>query len=477
MTARYIRSPACFLTRKRKHDIVIEPVAAADFKGWAKKQGAAAQAAMAQAGFEAKDGQVFALSGKDGTIHTVAAGAGERAGFYDFAVIVKKLPQILSDSILREASFSPGGKGTDFTACCIGWALGCYRFDLYKEDKTPLPRLVMPQGTDKQRVIGMAEAIGMLRDLVNMPANDLGPAELEQAARELANGFDAALKTVEGAALKREFPLVFAVGDSSPRRPRLIDLQWGNPKHPRVTLVGKGVCFDTGGLDIKPSQYMALMKKDMGGAAHALALARLVMGMKLPVRLRVLIPAVENAVSGDSFRPGDIFKSRKGLAVENTNTDAEGRLVLADALTCASEEKPDLIIDFATLTGSARAALGPDIPALFSNSDKLAEEMRRLSFKADDPVWPMPLWQGYRKTIESANGDLVNSAAVPGDLIYSALFLESFLVHPVDWIHLDIFAWENAGRPGRPKGGADTGLRAAFALLEKRYGKEARAAS
>jgi len=471
MVSRYIRPPKCFLTQKRKKDIALEPVTGKDFPSWLAKQDAQAQTAMRESGFEGKTGQVFLLNGKNGQVKKVVVGIGKPAGFYDFAAVVKKLPQVLSEKVIKEASFSLAGKG-DHTAACIGWALGCYSFDLYKKNGAALPQLVIPAGADKKRVQSITEALCMVRDLINTPANDMGPAELEKAARELATSFDATIKVTGDKVLKTDFPLIYAVGDSSPRRPRLIEMAWGNPKHPKVTLVGKGVCFDTGGLDIKTSATMALMKKDMGGAAHVLGLARMIMGTNLPVRLRVLIPAVENSISGVSFRPGDVFNSRKGLKVENTNTDAEGRLILADALTYACEEKPELVIDFCTLTGSARAALGPDIPAMFSNSDKLAVELRDISMKAEDPLWPMPLWQPYRKLIESSIADLVNSAATPGDLIYSALFLESFLLHNTDWIHLDIYAWENAGKPGRAKGGSDTGMRAVFALLEKRYGKK-----
>lgn len=470
MPSSYIRSPKCFVAQKRKKNIVLEPVTAQDFPGWLGRQDKQTQAAIRESGFEGRPGQVFLLNVATGQTKKAAVGIGKPARFYDFSNIAKKLMQLLSDKTIKDSSFSLSGKG-DHTAACIGWALACYHFDLYKKNGSPLPQLVMPAGTDKKRVQGMVEALCMIRDLINTPSNDMGPAQLEQAAKELANGFDATVKVTGDKVLKTQFPLVYAVGDSSPRRPRLIDLQWGNVKHPKVTIVGKGVCFDTGGLNIKTTATMAQMKKDMGGAAHALGLARLIMGTNLPVRLRVLIPAVENSISGDSFRPGDIFNSRKGLKVENTNTDAEGRLIIADALTYACEEKPELVVDFCTLTGSARAALGTDIPAMFSNSDKLANELKTVAEKAEDPVWPMPLWQPYRKHIESAVADLVNSAAVPGDLIYSALFLESFLLHDTDWIHLDIYAWENGGRAGRPKGGADTGMRAVFALLEKRYRK------
>lgn len=471
MPVQYLRPPQCFLPRKRKRDITLEPVDGKDFAAWQKKQTSEIVKQAAETGFTAKAGQLLLVYGKNSHIEKIAVGVSNPLGLFDFAQVVGKLSGQLSEQTIKEASFSLAGiRGME--EACISWGLGCYRFDHYKMKNEPLPQLVLPSGADKTRIQSMLEALYMVRDLINMPANDLGPAELEKAARELANTFDATIKVVSDKSLARDFPLIFAVGDSSPRRPRLIEMQWGNLKHPKVTLVGKGVCFDTGGLDIKPSQYMALMKKDMGGAAHALGVARVVMGLKLPVRLKVIIPAVENAVSGTSFRPGDVFTSRKGLKVENTNTDAEGRLILADALTYASEDRPDVLIDFATLTGSARAALGADIPPFFSNSDRLAEELKKISIKAEDPLWPMPLWQPYKKLIESSIADLVNSAAVPGDLVYSAIFLQSFLVHDGDWLHLDVYAWENSGKPGRPKGGADTGMRAVCALLEKRYRKK-----
>lgn len=251
----------------------------------------------------------------------------------------------------------------------------------------------------------------------------------------------------------------------------MIDLRWGNPKRPKVTLVGKGVVFDTGGVDIKPAKAMELMKKDMGGAAHVLAAARIIMALRIPVRLRVIIPAVENAVSDRAFRPSDVFTSRKGVTIENTNTDAEGRLILSDALALACEEKPDLLVDFATLTGSARVALGFEVPAMFSNNDKIAERLQKISMEVEDPVWRMPLWRPYRRVLKSGVADLINSTGQPGDLIYSALFLEHFVEEKTDWVHLDLFAWEPSGKPGRPRGGTDMGLRAVVTLIEDRYGR------
>jgi len=470
MPAQYIRPPQAFLTKARTRNITIEPLNAKTFKPWLKKQDKALQAALKDNGFDAKSGQIHILRTAGGKVNKILAGISEPADIYDFAKVQKKITGALADKTLKEASFSVKGK-KNHEPLFIGWGLAGYQFDPYKKLDAPLPRLVWSTGVDKKEVNSTLEAICLIRDLINTPANHMGPAELEKAAKELAAAHKATVTVKGDKVLEKDFPLVFAVGDSSPRRPRLIDMKWGNAKHPKLTLVGKGVCFDTGGLDLKPSAYMALMKKDMGGAAHVLGLARMIMGMKLPVRLRVLIPAVENSVSGVAFRPGDVFKSRKGLTVENTNTDAEGRLILADALTYACEEKPDLVIDFATLTGSARAALGQEIPAMFSNSDKIANDLKKAAMDADDPVWPMPLWQPYKKLIESDIADLVNSAKTPGDLIYSALFLESFLKNDTNWIHLDVFAWANTTKPGRTKGGADTGMRGVYAFLAKRYGK------
>ncbi|MCB9991705.1 MAG: leucyl aminopeptidase family protein [Rhodospirillales bacterium] len=471
MPTGYLYSPKCFLSRKRKRDIVLEPVTTQSFTKWLGKQGKALQAQIKDSGFCGQQGQIFLIPGKDHVTAKAAIGVSDPVGLYDLATIADKLCNLLSDKTIESVSFSLSVKSGAEQAC-IGWGLACQKFETYKTANKPTPSLVMPDGVDKKRIQATIEALSLIRDLINTPANALGPAELEKAVREISNIHEATVKVTGDKVLEKEFPLIFAVGDSSPRRPRLIDLKWGNARHPKITLVGKGVCFDTGGLDLKPSQYMALMKKDMGGAAHALGLAHMIMSLKLPVRLRLLIPAVENSVSGVAFRPGDVFTSRKGLKVENTNTDAEGRLILADALTYACEEKPALVMDFATLTGSARAALGAAIPAMFSNVDTIADDLKKLSFKVDDPVWPMPLWEPYKKLIESNVGDLVNSAATPGDLIYSALFLQSFLLHDTSWVHLDIFAWENSGKPGRPKGGADTGMRAALALIEKKYGKK-----
>lgn len=353
----------------------------------------------------------------------------------------------------------------------LGWALGGYRFTRYKAAGKPLARLVWPDGADRTAVERAGRSVGLVRDLVNTPAEDLGPAELEQAARSVAAEYGATIRTVIGHELATEFPAIHAVGRASPRAPRLIDLTWGDPSHPRVTLVGKGVCFDSGGLDVKPSSGMLNMKKDMGGAAHALGLGRMVMAAALPVRLRVLIPAVENVIDGSAFKPMDIIRTRKGLTVEVGNTDAEGRLILCDALALAGEEEPEVLIDFATLTGAARVALGPDLPALFSNDDRLANDLLAAGERVFDPMWRLPLWKPYAKGLEGKISDLSSTggSAFAG-AIYAALFLERFTPRTSAWAHVDLYAWNQARRPGRPEGGEAMTLRAAFDMLQKRWG-------
>jgi leucyl aminopeptidase len=319
-----------------------------------------------------------------------------------------------------------------------------------------------------------AEATFLVRDLVNIPAGDLGPAELEAAALALADESGAKVTVTRDHALAEGYPMIAAVGAAAApgREPRLIELEWGDQRHPRVAIVGKGVCFDSGGLDIKPSSGMRLMKKDMGGAAHALALARMVIGARLPVRLHLLIPAVENAVSAAAFRPGDILRSRKGLTVEIGNTDAEGRLILGDALAKAAEASPELILDFATLTGAARVALGPDLPATFVNDEALAADLLACGHEVSDPLWRMPLWKPYDEMLSSDVADLGNMSETPmAGAVTAALFLQRFVPEGTLWAHLDTFAWRSSAKPGRPKGGDALGLRAAWEMLRRRYGR------
>lgn len=464
--------PAFFLNKPGKHNVQIILLTEDTAEDWIKKQDSSVQTILTNAGFTGKPRQSHILFAKDGAPAMIVCGIPQTPKSEDFSYISECVAKHFSSKPLKTLSFSFSKiEKKNIQIACMGWALAGYAFGAYKKNDSVYPRLVWPENADKNKVESFQKALYLTRRLVQTPSNDMGPQELENSAKHIAKTFEGTLSVIRDQdLLKQNLPLIYTVGEASPRRPRLIDIKWGNTKHPKVTIVGKGVAFDTGGLNLKPTAYMKHMKKDMGGAAHALGLALAIMSLKLPVRLRVLIPAVENAIAGNAFRPGDVIKSRKGLYVENTNTDAEGRLILADSLTLASEESPDLIIDFATLTGSARAALGPDIPAVFSNQDKLADKLKKLSLKAGDPVWPMPLWQPYKKHIESNVGDLVNSAGIPGDLIYSALFLEQFLVNSPPWVHFDIFAWEDSGKPGRPRGGADTGLLAAYALVEDLYG-------
>lgn len=379
-----------------------------------------------------------------------------------------KLADMLPGGTYRRAGGEPG-------KALHGWITGQYRFDRYRKDaKDAEPRILLTKDVALiEPAIAEATAVLVVRDLVNTPAEDMGPLQLEAEARALAKRHHAEVHVVSGDALEHDYPMVHAVGRAAARShaPRLIEMTWGDAKHPRVAIVGKGVCFDSGGLDIKPSSGMALMKKDMGGAAHALALAGLIMTMGLKVRLHVLVPAVENAISGNAFRPGDILRSRAGLSVEITNTDAEGRLVLGDALTRATEMKPELVIDFATLTGAARVALGPDLPAMFARQSPTATQLLEAGRQLDDPCWQLPLHEGYREYLKSDVADLQNSPAngFAGASV-AALFLDRFVGEGIDWVHFDTFAWRPVGKPGRPKGGDALGLRAAWGLLKARYG-------
>ena len=380
---------------------------------------------------------------------------------------IASLGEQLPEGTYRLAEGEPG-------AAMLGWCLAQHRFDRYRADDNPVGARVLLTGEPARidETVRLALATAAVRDLVNTPAADLGPAELEDEARTLAKVHQATVHVTKGEALVKGYPMIHAVGQAAAkgREPRLIELEWGNPKHPRIAIIGKGVCFDSGGLDIKPSSGMRLMKKDMGGAAHVLALAGLVMGLRLPVRLHLLIPAVENSISGNAFRPGDVLATRKGITVENTNTDAEGRLVLGDALTRAGEEAPELILDFATLTGAARVALGPDLPATFANDEALAEALLAAGAAVGDPLWRLPLWDGYDEMLKSDIADMVNSADGGfAGAVTAALFLRRFVPEGTPWAHFDTFAWRPSSKPGRPKGGDALGLRAAWAMLKARY--------
>lgn len=435
-----------------------------EFASWIKKQSAPTQNRLDAQNFKAKANQVALTYDSAGKIESVTIGYTNKIGLYTVCPVVDKI---------GTASFHVANtnlKEDELNNIVTGWLLACYRFNAFKTMPTDFPTLVTPKGADDLRSKSMAQAIYLVRNLINLPPNALGPQALADAALMVAKTFGAKARVVEDEALLTEnFPMIYAVGDGSERRPRMIDFTWGNPKHPKLSLVGKGVVFDTGGYDLKPSAAMLLMKKDMGGAAMALGVAYMIMALGIPVRLRVLIPAVENSVSGRAYRPSDILHSRQGLTVEIGNTDAEGRLVMADCLTLASEENPDLLIDFSTLTGAARTALGFEIPAMYSNNDAIAQDLQKLSMQVEDPLWQMPLWEGYKNDVVSPVADLTNSGNNPAGSITAALFLQNFVGAGIDWIHLDHYAWEASGKPGRPRGGADTGLRAILALVEKKY--------
>ena len=415
------------------------------------------------------DGYDYAVIPDDGDGWAVVAGVAnpDELSSWCMAKLAEKLPA----GTYRRKGGEPG-------PAMFGWITGQYRFDRYlSEPEEEGPRVLLtgePKAIDA--VSAEADAVMLVRDLVNTPAEDMGPAQLEAEAENLHKAFRAEIRVTRGDALERAFPMVHAVGRAAARShaPRMIELEWGDPKHPRLAVIGKGVCFDSGGLDIKPSSGMLLMKKDMGGAAHALALARLIMQAQLPVRLHMLVPAVENAVAGNSFRPGDVLKSRAGISVEIGNTDAEGRLVLADALARAGEGEPALILDFATLTGAARVAVGPDLPALFTREDATAEALLAAGKAADDPCWRLPLHEGYREYLKSDVAD-INNAGSSGfaGACTAALFLDRFVPKGTDWAHFDTFAWRPAAKPGRPKGGDALGLRAAWHMLRQRFGPAA----
>ncbi|HYG08203.1 MAG TPA: leucyl aminopeptidase family protein [Stenotrophomonas sp.] len=432
----------------------------AQFATWLARQ-PAALAGWAQAqGFEAAPGSVLLLPGSDGLAGAVL-GVGDREDAYAYAHGPFALP---AGTQWRAEGLDDAGQAL----LQLGWGLGSYRFARYRKPTRAPAELVAAPSAE---VADLIEACLRVRDWVNTPTEDMGPEQLEAAAREIAAAHGARIEVITGAALlERNFPTIHAVGRASHRAPRLIELQWGDAARPHLILVGKGVCFDTGGLDLKPADGMRHMKKDMGGAAHALALAGLVMARQLPVRLTLLIPAVENAVGPEAFRPGEVITTRAGVSVEVDNTDAEGRLVLCDALTYAGEAKPALILDFATLTGAARIALGPDLPALFANDDAVAQAWIEAGEHTRDPVWRMPLWRPYLRYLTSHVADLANAGSRMAGAVTAALYLERFVPSGQPWAHLDVYAWNDADRPGRPAGGEALALRSAWAMLQARYG-------
>lgn len=451
---------------RRQKARLIQLVDKQGFDAWIKRQSAEDRALIAAHRFDGSAPSEFVLLPRGGDFDVVTA-------VKDVAALspwcLAKLAEALPSGSYKLAQGGPG-------KAALGWLLAQHRFDAYrskKDERNQDPRVLLTdEAAQIDEVVGLAQATALVRDLVNTPSSELGPAELEEKVLAEGNRAGAKTRVTVGDELARGYPLIAAVGGaaSPARAPRLIELEWGQPDAPRIAVVGKGVCFDSGGLDLKPAAGMRLMKKDMGGAAHALALARLIIESRLPVHVHLLIPAVENAVSAASYRPGDIIKSRKGTFVEIDNTDAEGRLILADALTRAVEEKAELIVDFATLTGAARVALGPDLPAFFANDDDLAASCEQASRDVEDPLWRMPLWEPYEEILKSDVADFANAANTPmAGCITAALFLKKFVPDEIPWAHLDTYAWRDQARPGRPKGGEALGLRAIFELLQQRY--------
>jgi leucyl aminopeptidase len=461
-----------FATRANAKTVPITAVARKDYKRWLGEQPKPTQTWLKATEFEPDAGHIALVPNRDGALARVVLGLGSVDGcpvMWSSAALPCKLPK---GRYVFEGELEP----TDADALALGWALGTYQFNRYRKraNRAPeqLPTLVWPAQADRAAVERARNATFLVRDLINTPAGDLGPAELAEHAVAIAHEHAAEVSVIVGEdLLDANYPAIYAVGKGSPREPRLVDFRWGNEDAPKLTLVGKGVVFDTGGLDIKTSGNMKLMKKDMGGAAMMLGLAQMIMAAALPVRLRVLLPIVENAVSGDSYRPLDVLDTRKGLTVEVGNTDAEGRLILCDALCEADEEQPDLLIDFATLTGAARVALGTDLPALFSTDDDVAQAILAAGELVDDPLWRMPLFRGYRRQLDSKVADLNNIASSPyGGAISAALFLQEFVGKQTKWVHVDAMGWNLSAKPGRPMGGEAMGIRAVFQMLRERYG-------
>ncbi|HEX8899738.1 leucyl aminopeptidase family protein [Vitreimonas sp.] len=453
-----------FLTDKDAPATPIHAIRTAEWSQWIERHSETLRRLAAAHDFQAQNARILVVPATDGAIERVLFGVGDKANVNVMGALAQHLPAGDYRIAFGPREFAP-------TQVAIAWGLGAYAFDRYKKRKRPAPNLAPQDGADMAEATRIVSATWLVRDLVNTPTNDMGPDALHAAAEAIAQAHGAEFEAIVGDALiEQNYPLIHAVGRAAAQAPRLLHLSWGDVGAPRLALVGKGVTFDTGGLDIKPSAGMRMMKKDMGGAAHALALAQIVMEAKLNVRLDLFLPVVENAVSADSFRPGDIIKSRKGLTVEIDNTDAEGRLILADALARASEDKPALLLDFATLTGAARTALGPDIPPFFVNDDALAAEFAQASLETSDPIWRMPLWDAYDSDMDSSIADLKNTGdgAFAG-AIFGALFLRKFVSAPV-WAHFDVFAWAPKEKPARPAGGEAQALRASWRVIKGRFG-------
>ena len=444
--------------------VPIHAIRTGEWKQWNERHPESLRRLAAAHDYQAQNARILLVPATDGSIERVLFGVSDKANASVMGALAQHLPAGDYQIAFAPREFNP-------TAIAIAWGLGAYAFDKYKKRKRAAPRLAPLEGADMDEAARIVEASWLVRDLVNTPTNDMGPEALHAAAEEVARENGAEFEAIVGdALLKQNYPLIHAVGRAAAQAPRLVHLSWGDPSAPRIALVGKGVTFDTGGLDIKPPAGMRMMKKDMGGAAHALALGQLIMQSKLNVRLDVFLAIVENAISGDAFRPGDVIASRKGTTVEIDNTDAEGRLILADALTRASEDNPALLIDFATLTGAARTALGPDLPPFYTGDETMASELAAASLEMHDPIWRMPLWDPYEAEMDSPIADLKNTGdgAFAGS-IYAALFLRRF-VSVESWAHFDVFAWSPKDKPGRPQGGDAQALRAVYRVLKGRFG-------
>jgi len=456
------------LTQAAEGALPLHVVTKKGLDAWKKGDGKTFANWVEATNFEAGIGAVAMLPGKQGRPVAALAGLGDDEDVWSWAAMARALPPETYRLIGGRPPFGA-------TRAALGWALGLYRYDRYKKKgkgSAKRAKLVWPTGADRAYVNNAVAATNFARDLITTPAEDLGPAELAAEARQMGEALGAKVKiTVGDDLLAANYPAIHAVGRAATRAPCLIDLVWGDEQAPKVTLVGKGVCFDSGGLDLKTAAGMRWMKKDMGGAATVLGLARMIMAAKLPVRLRTLVPAVENAVAGNAYRPGDVLRTRKGLSIEIGNTDAEGRVILCDALAEADAEKPALLIDMATLTGAARVALGPDLPVLFADDEKLAADILRHGGAEEDPLWRLPLWKPYRRYIETPIADISNSGDSPhAGAITAGLFLRAFVVETTPWAHIDTMAWVEKGAPGRAMGGEPLAMRALFALIAERFG-------
>lgn len=452
-----------FLTDAATATVPIHAMRTGEWRDWIERHAENLRRLAAAHDFQAQNGRILLVPATDGSIERVLFGIGDKANVTAMGALAQHLPS-------GDYRIAAAPRDFSATAVAIAWGLGGYAFDRYKKRKRPAPRLAPPEGADMADAARIVRASWLARDLVNTPTNDMGPEALHAAAEAVARDYGAKFEAIVGDdLLTQNYPLIHAVGRAAAQAPRLLHLSWGDAGAPRLAIVGKGVCFDTGGLDIKPSIGMRLMKKDMGGAAHALALAQIVMEAKLNVRLELFLPVVENSIAGDAFRPGDVIPSRKGPTVEIDNTDAEGRLILADALARACEDEPALLLDYATLTGAARTALGPDLPPFFTNDDTLAAEFAQASADTSDPIWRMPLWDAYEGDMDSGIADLKNTGdgAFAG-AIYAALFLRRFVTVPT-WAHFDVFAWAPKEKPSRPAGGEAQALRASWAVIKKRF--------